>query len=435
MKFQTTKKTHQAIAYTLQYKQAAIAIFMFLIFLSLTLTAQETWEEVNDFNDVEIYEIDFVNRYIGFVAGGGSDTDAPSVFKTVDGGQYWMPIEHNIEGRLFAMGFLNDTIGFISTKQGMDSFIYRSTDQGLTWEKVYTMYLRTPGFSFVGDSNVFAMQTSTDFAMTTKSADFGESWEMLDTFSTEWGAAGVTDFLFLTKDLGYMIYESGILYRTNDGGETFEEVYRDFQYDFVAFHFLNADTGYITGKVKYSRDINNAGILLKTTDGGVSWQSTPIQVECTDVIFVNSDTGYLATSSGPLHTCNAGAEWQSSTTLPEGYLKTFSFPAANTGYAIGYKLYSDDLIYKNGVTFGTSINPPQEDKVIVYPNPANYLLHISPQKEMKINKLAVYNLQGKLLIQPEEVSNPLDISSLPPGNYIIAIHTANAAMKEIFVVP
>lgn len=108
----------------------------------------------------------------------------------------------------------------------------------------------------------------------------------------------------------HRIYQSVILYRTDDGEETFEEIYRDFQYDFLSLDFLNADTGYITGEMKYGRATTNDGIILKTTDGGASWQSTPIPGACTDVVFVNPGTGYLATSTGPLHTYNAGANWQ-----------------------------------------------------------------------------------------------------------------------------
>lgn len=415
--------------------QIAIVMLIILISFSGEITAQEKWDQVADFEGTEIYEIDFVNRYTGFVAGGGSETESPSIFKTVDGGQYWMPVENNIEGYLFAMGFLNDTTGFISTTVGLDSYIYRTTDQGETWEKVFTMYLRTPAFSFVGDSNVFAMQTETDRAMTTKSIDCGESWEVSDVFSTEWGAIGVTDFQFLTENIGYMIFESGILYRTDDGGETFTEVFQDFQYDFISLHFLNTDTGYIAGEVKMTGEPgSNSGIVYKTTNGGTSWESMVMQGECTDVIFVNPDTGYLATTSGPLHTYNAGEDWQPSTTFPEGSIQEFCFPATHTGYAAGGRVSYDDLVYKNGVTFGTTINNPQKNSIQVYPNPTTHLLNISLQKEMKINDVAVYNMQGELLLQRDQFANPIDVYTLKPGSYIIEIHTKNAILKEKFLV-
>ena len=297
------------------------------------------------------------------------------------------------------------------------------------------MYLRTPAFSFVGDSNVFAMQTETDYAMTTKSTDCGENWETLDTFSTEWGALGVTDFQFLTENMGYMIFESGILYRTDDGGETFTEVFQDFQYDFISLHFQNADTGYIAGEVKVTGEPgSNSGIVYKTTNGGTSWESMPVQGECTDVIFVNPDTGYLATTSGPLHTYNAGEEWQPSETFPAGNIQEFCFPATHTGYAAGARVSYDDLVYKNGVTFGTTINNPQKKRISIYPNPADRFLHITPLNEAEIRKLSVFNAQGKLVLKRKEFINPLDISNLQPGNYILEIHNENAAIKKKFVV-
>lgn len=410
-------------------------IVLFLIILAAPSTAQETWEEMAIIEEAEIYEISFVNSYTGFVAGGGSETTLPGVFKTIDGGLHWTPLDHNMEGRLTAIGFINDTTGFASTKLGLDAFIYRTTDQGDTWEKVHTMYLRTPGFSFTDESTAYAIQTLTDYAMTTKSSDCGETWEAYDTFSTEWGGAGVTDFQFLSENTGYMIYESGIMYRTDDGGETFQEVYRDFQYDFIALHFLNADTGYVVGEVKYGRDANsNSGLVLKTTNGGASWQSTPLQDECTDVVFVNADMGYIATGSGPLHTYNGGQEWHQSTTTPQGNIETMCFPSTHTGYAIGSKFYQDAVIFKNGVTFGTSIDDKQKSKVNVYPNPASHYLYFSLHPGIEVARLAIYSMRGQLLMEPEETRNAINISSLPPGSYLLEIHTAESVARKKFVV-
>jgi photosystem II stability/assembly factor-like uncharacterized protein len=54
-----------------------------------------------------------------------------------------------------------------------------------------------------------------------------------------------------------------------------------------AVHFTNAKTGYIAGE---------AGIILKTTDGGITWtpQSSRSIFYLNSIYFLDSITGYIA---------------------------------------------------------------------------------------------------------------------------------------------
>lgn len=83
---------------------------------------------------------------------------------------------------------------------------------------------------------------------------------------------------------------------------------------FNSLFFTDSLTGYVCG---------NGGVILKTTDEGISWtqQIIPSPVNddnLTSVFFINQNTGYVSSDSGKIiMTTNAGATW-SNTSTPSG---------------------------------------------------------------------------------------------------------------------
>jgi photosystem II stability/assembly factor-like uncharacterized protein len=198
-----------------------------LVFACLSLfftnTIKSQWIEVANFENLRIRDVSFINSDTGFITGG--TLNDPVVLSTCDGGITWDTIGEQINGYIFSINFINDTTGFITSAKNLDSWIYRTTDQGNTWNIVSDLTLASYTVSFPTDSIGYAIQTSTEYALITKTIDRGTTWEVINTFTTEWGGLGVTDFQFLTEDIGYMAYESGVAYKTIDGGLSFEQVY------------------------------------------------------------------------------------------------------------------------------------------------------------------------------------------------------------------
>jgi hypothetical protein len=62
-----------------------------------------------------------------------------------------------------------------------------------------------------------------------------------------------------------------------------------------------------------------------------------------------------------------------------------------------------------------------DDKLIVYPNPVNDVLHI--QTKQTIKKIEVLNLNGKVLLQQYGDNKTMNMQSIPQGNYIVRIFT------------
>jgi len=76
-------------------------------------------------------------------------------------------------------------------------------------------------------------------------------------------------------------------------------------------------------------------------------------------------------------------------------------------------------------------NSNSENKVLIYPNPANNTLHFRGLSEL--NKISIFDLTGKLCLVKQISNNQLDISSLKHGLYIIQIETSKGIETNKFV--
>lgn len=98
-----------------------------------------------------------------------------------------------------------------------------------------------------------------------------------------------------------------------------------------------------------------------------------------------------------------------------------------------FSVYDCDPVYLgiSGDIF-TSLTKKVENNYTIYPNPVRDILTI--EKWDKIEKIDIYNLQGKLIIGYDKIFNQLDMSGLATGQYILHIQDKNndrAMMKII----
>ncbi|XZF12995.1 T9SS type A sorting domain-containing protein [Chitinophagaceae bacterium MMS25-I14] len=71
-----------------------------------------------------------------------------------------------------------------------------------------------------------------------------------------------------------------------------------------------------------------------------------------------------------------------------------------------------------------------ENKIIVFPNPVKDVLRILAD-DTRSYYYQIYNIAGKLVQQGEFVNKQTDISSLPPGAYLVRINNAESVVKII----
>jgi len=184
-----------------------------------TTDSGETWNEINTYNDLPLYDINFVNESIGFAVGGnascgGSGCTLPGsiMLKTIDGGESWIKQEiYSDKSELHLIEFASDSKGF-AIGYGTNLI---TIDAGMTWEPY--------------------------------PANFG---------------GYVYDLQFISENVGFLSGIKGILYKTIDGGVSWIDISLDISYQLYTVGFQTEEIGYLGS---YKR-------LMKTTDGGVSWE-------------------------------------------------------------------------------------------------------------------------------------------------------------------
>ena len=93
--------------------------------------------------------------------------------------------------------------------------------------------------------------------------------------------------------------------------------------------------------------IGDLGPYFYTTDGGLSWYLYDWQLQGTDIVFVNPDTGFIAAPNGIIHkTVNGGQTWTDVQTLATQDVMHLFFVDENNGWAT-LGSYSDGHILKS----------------------------------------------------------------------------------------
>jgi len=141
------------------------------------------------------------------------------------------------------------------------------------------------------------------------------------------------DLFFVTPDTGFVVGESEILYKTTNGGDSWESIYFNTSKPLGAIYFSSKNIGYVNG--------------FKTNDMGASW--VPLNVGgagTTSLYFINDSIGFSlfgATGSTYWKTKDGGVSWEEKLTPSFAVLEKFEFTSPEVGYLVGW--YSG-AIYK-----------------------------------------------------------------------------------------
>jgi photosystem II stability/assembly factor-like uncharacterized protein len=122
----------------------------------------------------------------------------------------------------------------------------------------------------------------------------GDNWKPLDLRGDMF-----TDIKFVNENVGYILGYSGLMFKTTNGGNSWQEIKiqkgRIFNRGFLnALYFADENLGFICG---------NDGTILKTTDGGNSWQQAeyPHNTNFFNIVYLkNLNKGFACGNKGTL---------------------------------------------------------------------------------------------------------------------------------------
>lgn len=208
-----------------------------------TADSGKSWKKFTTGTTLTIFSVFFLDEKTGFAGALASNTCQEEdcgkgglLLKTTDGGETWSKhFSTNVDG-LLSITFLNEQTGLaINPVQGGNPHPIKTTDGGKTWEKINIraqLNLLGSPLSAV-DSTVYVLG---ELKSIFKSTDYGKNWTELPGSTTN-----LKNVQFLDKNNGFT-YSKSSLYKTTDGGNTWQETSLPPSSDGFLIHFANTTT-------------------------------------------------------------------------------------------------------------------------------------------------------------------------------------------------
>lgn len=287
------------------------------------------------------------------------------VLETTDSGVSWTQVDVGSDQALYNVDFATDSVGWMV---GQEATILRTTDGGKSWESQGgQVYMTTEcredpedeecalaplfAISAIDSNNAVAIGDRSTIISTT---DGGKNWDIstlkpegLDQLDLNSLLAFedpvLYDVEFFDKTTGFVVGEFGKIYKTIDGGETWNEkqasLVGDDYFDvldlptFFDIDFLNNELGYVVGL---------DGRVAKTVDGGDTWAWMPHNVEEYSSPFYSADVKpdgsvWVVGASGQVVFSKDGTTFGRGSfgTAVNNWIRTVEFYDNNNGWVIG----------------------------------------------------------------------------------------------------
>jgi photosystem II stability/assembly factor-like uncharacterized protein len=381
----------------------------------------ENWHEISNGTNYDLGSVYFLDENIGWAGGYYS-----SVLRTYDGGDHWIS-DHNLTGQesVSNLQFINPDTGWcirssvMYTLNGGKNWYYGS---GLPSYNIFDLHFVNfnAGWCVGAAGRIY------------KSENGGYSWVQKPVVTDR----DLFAVYFATENTGYVAGE-GIVLKTTDGGETWEESYLSFS-EFTEIQFFDENTGYILSSHLY----------LKTYTGGEYWHVIHDfeifgYANFADMHFLNPTEGFILGYDLLLKTTDGGETWTEEPEFPDLHSYEVFFTDPMNGWLVG----EDGRIYHTttGGTVGIKdADPiPGRERFRVSPNPASDKVLIEFQPGLgREARIEIFTLQGKMVFNAKPDDLPggkytmtWDAGHLPAGVYICRLTTdrETAAQKIILV--
>ncbi|MFZ1519200.1 MAG: T9SS type A sorting domain-containing protein [Ignavibacteriaceae bacterium] len=288
----------------MKYVYSVLTVLIFFFFISRISLAQNLWEPsgIDGGRTNTIVKVTDNVFLAGYVGGG--------LFRSTDGGENWYSISNEIDNiGVFVLKISAAGDVYAGTLQS----IYKSTDQGVTWNKVDAS-LPQNGYAeditFDNSDNIYVTNA---YEGVYKSTDAGNSWTLFSNGLPSSKYVRRIEFtsnnILLLSDLYRGIYKST---------------------DFGA-NWIQSNTGLDSTYYVSSFGSNSAGEIFistsgngpfKSTDNGNSWVSIQGDLSlpyASDIDFTSTGDLYLTIVQQLYKSTNGGTNWSNITTMFNGF--------------------------------------------------------------------------------------------------------------------
>lgn len=312
-------------------------LFLFLFVFIEQIDAQWFWQNPLP-QGSDLKEVEFINSNVGYAVQYGG----PAILKSTNGGTNWFLLYPGIGGDFYSVSFVNESTGYVAGNSGYGTtgsgIILKTINGGLNWVS------QTIGTTDLLNSICF-LNSSTGYASggvywshgtILKTTDGGNTWSALVNASPNF----LKSIFFTDVNTGWVAGDNMIFFKTTDGGSSWNTVNPGLWYSqFKSMFFVNSTTGYFACSERWDE------YLLKTADGGDTWEQKPLYSgDINSIFFTDENTGYVATYPGLAKTTDGGDSWEYPFIFGYSLFLGINFIDVNTGWGVGY----------NGITYKTT---------------------------------------------------------------------------------
>ena len=324
------------------------------LLLDIIANGAGSFESSKNFNNNSVH---FVSNLKGWIAG-----DKGKFLSTIDGGETWQTEIIDTVNNLNFLHFTTEYNGWIVGDYGtVYEYKNNTENQKLilkrtlpTNNNLYTVHFINETTGYIGGNGVIF-----------KTTDNGLTWQDV----TPTGLSGIVTSLYFPKlYLGIAVTNNGIIYKTINGGLTWSIV-GTYSGEFKSVHFYDD----LYGWASYSDGTNHK--ILKTVNGGDNWIESPTPILFNNIKFINRTIGFASGTifsvGGNIQTgvvfktINGGMGWMILFFSSENIVKSIYPIDTNTIYAVG--LNGNILKTLNGGLGSQSWSLQTQNQLDVFP--------------------------------------------------------------------
>ncbi len=314
--------------------------------------------------EVSVISVFAFDRDHAFVGTGGPqslmNTGSGHVWKTTDGGATWSDVLYGIDSRFGNLHFWDQNRGITVSQGANDSAdVFITGDGGATWTRTLRLRARIPLYNtiqFIGEYGWFASSN-------------------------------------------YYEQKESSVFRTTDGGASWEEKSAGAEIDFVSdIAFLDPLKGWLVDEVTQR--------IRRTVSGGARWSAAFYPMSGERLVGLHADpvsrAVWVLSDRYAWVSRDDGASWTRTTLIPAGSMLGVAFADSLNGWAVSKQGIVEKQI---GNPFLTDVHPPAATQDLalgeLWPNPVHAGVDgvMIPFRTARAGEVTVtlYNAQGKEL--------------------------------------
>lgn len=315
------------------------------------------WEPVNYNQDLQLTDVHFVSRDVGWVTGA-----AGTILGTTDGGKTWTA---QLGGDPAATGeqtigdlrFVSDKVGWATQVTGAHTNLLRTFD-GESWAQQGTIAAHYKDYAFTSESD--GVYASGDKIF--KTSDGGKTWTKSYDCQIRAEVQGLAremkcqifNMSFPSAQTGYAFayisIDTSAVLKSEDGGATWSLAHlleKEYAND-GGLHFTDENNGFVR--------TYNARVYA-TSDGGKTWNGIIANNLGLRFRFADPQVGWSILYKQISYTADGGRKWTSRTLTFPAAVTSFALPQRDRGYVVG----AHGMVYRYRIVPITEVVPKAID--------------------------------------------------------------------------